>query len=139
MKHLQFKVWNNYKKKMVTDNVSEFASFNDDGTICTAGVVGPNCLLQCTGFPDHEGNLIFQGDILKYEHLKGDDVEHLQVIFCNQVGAFQTGLIEHDWQLLSEDLACKDLFKITIAGNIFEHAHLLPCGIYPDVLNQKQS
>jgi hypothetical protein len=118
MNQLRFRLW---KKDQL-----------GNGVLCSPFVmtIQENTLLY-SPFKDHEGEQICEGDILKYEYLQ-DDLAHdyFEVIFCTEVGAFQSGRADGDWQYLWEDLDHKDTFRITIAGNIVEHAHLLDNKIY---------
>lgn len=76
--------------------------------------------MQWSGLVDVNNNLIFEGDILKY-HFEDDTHDYMPVFF--KAGSFWTG--KKDDELLFDDLDPKHGFRIEVAGNIYEHAHLL--------------
>lgn len=73
-------------------------------------------VMQYTELKDHNGNEIYDGDILLYEF--DNELEYLKVEYYKD-GYYSTG----DATLLSEDLESHD-WKITVAGNIYQNPEL---------------
>jgi uncharacterized phage protein (TIGR01671 family) len=71
-------------------------------------------IMQCTGFKDNKGNLVYEGDIIKSYNdeicvIKYDDVEGGLFIYSED----------------NDHPMCNLNFKFTVIGNIYENPELL--------------
>lgn len=91
---------------------------NDDSPMCNDYEVIPETVGQYTGLPDKNGNKIFEGHILKWTNVDGDEV-YTAVGFKN--GCFVINPKREDMEVLY-DYLCLDM---EIAGNIYDNPELL--------------
>lgn len=115
----KFRAWDNFREKMIYDKVSEYVSFNDNGSLNTTSVMNNN-VMQYTGLKDKTGKEIYEGDIGK--HNNGElykiiwDQEDTRFI-CPNINAAKF----HDIYYLLKSFS--DRFEIV--GNIYENPELL--------------
>lgn len=122
-RELKFRVFDNYRNRMVTVGVDNNASFNSDGTISTHGVFGKNPIMQYTGLKDKHGKEVYEGDIIKYETSIESGTGYIE---------FERGFVII-WieQKTDSPSIMNPLFyfgcsaELEVIGNTFEHPHLL--------------
>ena len=94
--------------------------YYDDTGLTSANFVDPATVGQCTGLKDKNGNLIFEGDILKSINAR-HDVHVIYVCWCNS-GYLAIGKITHG----SEQTYPYFPFGLSeIIGNIHDNPELL--------------
>jgi len=116
----KFRVWDKINKKMwyeITDAfLMQFSSTLNDALIKIYNHDKLD-LMQCTGFKDKNGTLIYEGDIL-YREGTAFDTSMTNYVFVNDITkSFQTG--DHT---LFNSLKANDR---EIIGNIYENPDLL--------------
>lgn len=91
MREIKFRAWGVFSKKMVLPTDADF-TFKMDGGVSLykrgEPVIGNTThLMQYTGLKDKNGKKIYEGDIVKYEALKGQFGLH-QIVYVDEAAAF---------------------------------------------------
>ena len=119
----RFRVWNRRDKKMIYNAEDVYDGFlsgfcenennNNDGWIsCFGEYLGKEeyIIMQCTGLKDKNGNLIYEGDVIRELNITGrDEMYENEVKWCNA----------------GFDLTADADFSLEVLGNIYENPELL--------------
>ena len=120
-REITFRAWSKHDKRMVAWD--EMLQANNPSAWFT-GHLTTVVLMQSTGIRDGEGEIIFEGDILNTEFIKGEAGNMTSCVIWNEfVGAWMISYTGAFGDAASDYL---HKYKHTIIGNIAENAELLP-------------
>ncbi len=113
----KFRVWNVSDKKYFNWEYLRLCS--DLGDVLNRGSTQCQVIEQCTGLKDKNGNLIYEGDIIKYEN------QYWTVFYS--VSTLQWGLMGKEHSVYGDKIKRIDTYQINgdIIGNIHENPELL--------------
>ncbi len=131
--YIRFRVWDSYHKKMITKDVSDFCSINQDGSLnSNNGLGGCNPVMQCINISDKSGKLIYEFDILKETMVDGK--ERFYKVWAEKGGfvinQFQDDFYKpicsiHFYQSCSDMQNVGFMEHLEIIGNIYSNPSLL--------------
>lgn len=114
----KFRVWDKYIQSYVKENLGEeYVWIEDDGQL-GAGIDDSCILEQCTGLKDKNGNLIYEGDIIKDKFGR-----KFKVIWSEEDCMFEGRVIYRDPEYSDRfDFYAGATDEVEIIGNIHEQA-----------------
>lgn len=118
MDRFKFRVWDKYLQGYVKENLGEeYVWIEDDGQL-GAGIDDDSCILeQCTGLKDKNGNLIYEGDLIK----SPSNSYPLEIVrMPNGVYGCKVCKIHPVWEMNLYSLI--NAYDVEIIGNIHEQA-----------------
>ena len=85
-------------------------------------------LIQCTGLKDKNGNLIYEGDIVKF--YDGEFLQTMKIIWDNDELDFKAIGLKKSVECYENDFTYlgyikKELYSLEVIGNVYQHEYLL--------------
>lgn len=114
-----------YEGRFIYKNLIDANYYTYDNKCIGLANTLPNSLKweQCTGLPDKNGKLIYEGDIVRWSLCRGDgDIcENYQIIWRDNCAAF--GCLKSNGDIL--DMFSQPELKAKVIGNVHENPDLL--------------